>query len=131
MYDACLSGYGVVTSDAPLAEAEQLASIDERWRFKDFGHQDHRTQALFLYEKEMHQEPVGDVLADIATVLPAPRLDRVLCMDDSFPDFSARLLHQEKWHEVLLSSSLNLFTFAKLGQVYRLLNTSLGTTSIM
>ncbi len=70
-------------------------------------------------------------MADIATVLPAPRLDRVLCMDDSFPDFSARLLHQEKWHEVLLSSSLNLFIFAKLGQVYRWLNISLGTTSIM
>ena len=99
MYDARLSGYGIVKSIWEYRDLCEVCDYDERWRFKDYGTQGHRSQALFLLEDEMSREDPGDELFDIYTVIPPPPLDRVVNEDPKFPDVPARLLHKDQWHK--------------------------------
>ncbi len=100
MYDASLSGYGVVSSQWTDADIRAVADYDERWRFRDYGRCDPRTKALFAFGEEMNNNVYVDPFYDIATVKPPPLIDRTVLVDSEFPEVPARLFRPERWKQV-------------------------------
>ncbi len=106
MYDASLSGYGVVEATAGDGEIRSLFDRDESWRFQDesWAARNPRAAALDVYASVVESKPdPWDFLFDVDTVLPVSDEERLLYEDFSFPNVPPLLLVENRWKKLWVS----------------------------
>ena len=87
-YDACLVGYGVVSCNSSVTDAQEICQCDERWRFReeDFARRHLRECALAEFAEFVAFERVSsDICADVSI---------------SVENVSSPLLSQERWNNL-------------------------------
>ena len=119
VYDACLSGYGVVAGDIPVRELKVGLRHDERWRFKEasLSSSSHRDRALaaasavaegpWLDHPDLSEGLPCDLqlrdseLLDPLSVLTFSESRVTLEPDLDFPDIDHRVLRSDRWRPVV------------------------------
>ena len=92
MFDACLSGYGVLCGELTLPEIREVGEWNERWRFK------FRTDGPMA--PRIKGLNVLDPLQDLRTARPSPHgatNPEALVHDDEFPEVPAPVTDPAKW----------------------------------
>lgn len=90
--DACLTGYAVMESAAPVADVDQIGRLDERWRFK-------RSKGKCLAPR-FHALHHDAIFEDVDTVLPRVKGEVFgdVTLDDQFKEVREDLMDPDQWN---------------------------------